>query len=311
VSELGFGTWGLGDAGWVGATEDESLRALRHAASLGVNFFDTALAYGSEKVLGRFLADASEDLHIATKIPTKDGRWPARAGIHADEMYPADWIVECTETSLRNLGVETIDLQQLHTWTDEWVDAGEWRSAVDGLKAAGKIRYFGISINNHEPDNAVRLVESGAVDVVQVIYNIFDQSPESELFPAVTARDVGVIARVPFDEGGLTGTVRPDSSFPEGDFRNQYFSGTRKHEVWDRVRAITTSLGVPVDELPDIALRFCLSNVAVGTVIAGMRSPANVDRNARSVERGPLEAEQLEALRAFQWTRDFYADFYR
>ena len=164
-------------------------------------------------------------------------------------LFPADWVVACTEESLERLGVETIDVQQFHVWSDEWVGQGDWLDGVEQLKRDGKIRFFGVSINDHQPANAVKLVESGLVDTVQVIYNIFDQSPEDELFPAVEAANVGVIVRVPFDEGSLTGRIRPDTEFPDGDFRHNYFKGDRKQQVWDRVQAIAADLGVSVDEV--------------------------------------------------------------
>ena len=310
ISELGYGAWGIGGTMWIGADDDESLAALRRAIELGVNFIDTALVYGnghSEELVGRVVRDSAETVHVATKIPAQNFEWPARAGVPVSETFPGDWIVESTEASLRNLGLETIDLQQLHVWSDEWVGQGDWLEAVERLKQDGKIRFFGVSINDHEPANAIRLVESGAVDSVQVIYNVFDQSPEDELFPAVEAADVGVIVRVPFDEGALTGRIRPDTEFPPGDFRNTYFAGGRKQEVWDRVQAIAADVSVPVDELAGVALRFCLSHPAVTTVIAGMRSLRNVDANAAAVDAGPLDDGTLGRLHGHRWDKSFYA----
>jgi aryl-alcohol dehydrogenase-like predicted oxidoreductase len=309
VSELGYGTWGIGGGMWIGAEDDESVRALRRAIELGVNFLDTALAYGdghSEEIVGRVVREAESEVYVATKVPPKNRLWPARDGTSAREAFPADWVVECTEQSLANLGLERIDVQQFHVWSDEWVGESDWLDAVERLKRDGKIRFFGVSINDHQPENAIRLIESGAVDTVQVIYNIFDQSPEDELFPATEFADVGVIVRVPFDEGSLTGTVRPDTEFPAGDFRERYFADGRKAEVWDRVQQIAADLGVAVDEIGEIALRFCLSHPAVSTVIPGMRSVRNVERNVAAVERGPLGEEELDALRQHRWVRNFY-----
>jgi aryl-alcohol dehydrogenase-like predicted oxidoreductase len=309
VSEVGYGAWGIGKSAWIGADDDESLRALRRAIELGVNLVDTAYAYGdghSERLVGSVVRQAAETVYVATKIPPKNGKWPARSGTRAEEAYPADWVVRCTEISLERLGLECIDVQQFHVWSDEWVGEGDWLDGVERLKRDGKIRFFGVSINDHEPANAVRLVESGLVDTVQVIYNVFDQSPQDELFPAVEAADVGVIARVPFDEGSLTGTIRPDTVFPDGDFRNRYFAGDRKTEVWERVQSIGADLGVPVEEMPSVALRFCLSHPAVSTTIPGMRSTRNVERNVDAADVGPLTDDQLEALRSHRWIRDFY-----
>jgi aryl-alcohol dehydrogenase-like predicted oxidoreductase len=226
--------------------------------------------------------------------------------VRVEETFPADWIVTCTERSLRNLGRETIDVQQLHVWSDEWVGQGDWLDAVERLKRQGKIRFFGVSINDHQPENAIRLVESGVVDTVQVIYNVFDQSPEDSLFPAVETAHVGVIVRVPFDEGGLTGSVRPETAFPDGDFRNGYFGGERKSEVWERVQAIAGDLDIEVDRLAEIALRFCLSHPATSVVIPGMRSTRNVERNVRAASAAPLDESQLTALRPHRWIADLY-----
>jgi aryl-alcohol dehydrogenase-like predicted oxidoreductase len=309
VSELGYGAWGIGQSMWVGAEDDESLRALRRAIELGVNFIDTALAYGqghSERLVGQVVRASSETVYVATKVPPKNGQWPAPAGVRVEDAFPGDWIRECTELSLGHLGLDRIDVQQLHVWSDEWVGQGDWLEAVEQLKSEGKIRAFGVSINDHQPENALRLIETGVVDTVQVIYNLFDQGPEDELFPAVQEAGVGVIVRVPFDEGALTGRITPETEFPDGDFRNSYFAGDRKQQVWDRINAIAEELGVPVERIAELALRYCLSSPAVSTVIAGMRSTTNVERNAAAVDAGPLEPEQLEVLHRHRWVRSFY-----
>jgi aryl-alcohol dehydrogenase-like predicted oxidoreductase len=311
VSVLGYGAWGIGQSMWIGADDDESLRALRTAIERGVNFIDTAHGYGdghSEQLVGRAVRAAAETVYVATKIPPKNGLWPAPAGVRAEEAFPAEHVVRCTEESLERLGLETIDVQQFHVWSDEWVGQGDWLDGIEQLKRDGKIRFFGVSNNDHEPSNAVRLVESGQVDTVQVIYNVFDQSPEDELFPAVEAARVGVIARVPFDEGSLTGRITPDTQFPEGDFRHDYFGGDRKEQVWTRAQAVAADLDVPVDELAGPALRFAVTHPAVSCAIPGMRSVRNVERNVAAVEAGPLTAEQVAALRPHRWERNFYDD---
>jgi aryl-alcohol dehydrogenase-like predicted oxidoreductase len=309
VSELGYGAWGIGKAGWVGADDEESLRALHRAIDRGANFIDTALGYGkghSEKLVGQVVRQVDGPVYVSTKIPPKNSLWPARLGTHASDAFPADWVVQCTEQSLDNLGLETIDVQQFHVWSDEWVDQGDWAEAIDRLRSQGKIRFFGVSINDHQPETAVKLVESGLVDTVQVIFNIFDQSPEDQLFPAVKTANVGVIVRVPFDEGGLTGKVNPDTQFPEGDFRNNYFGGDRKEQVWEHVQAIAKDVGIPTQRLAELALRFCISNPAVSTVIPGMRSTANIDANAGAVDLGPLSTGELQVLAHHRWDRNFY-----
>jgi aryl-alcohol dehydrogenase-like predicted oxidoreductase len=309
VSELGYGTWGIGGSMWGGADDDESLRSLRRAIELGATFLDTALSYGdghAEQVVGKVVRDVGEAVHVGTKVPPLNREWPARPGIAVDEVFPAEWIVESTETSLGNLGLETVDLQQLHVWSDDWIDQGGWLEAIEQLKRDGKIRFFGVSLNSHEPASALRLIDTGVVDTVQAIYNIFDQSPEDELFPAAQAADVGVIVRVPFDEGALTGRIRPDTEFPSGDFRSEYFQGDRKREVWEHVEAIARDLDVPVDRAAEMALRFCVSHPAVSTVIAGMRSVRNVEANAAAVDAGPLSEEEIAVLRTHRWDKNYY-----
>jgi len=309
VSEIGYGAWGIGKDAWLGAEDDESLKALNTAIDHGLNFIDTALAYGdghSERLVGRVVKERDEKIYVATKIPPKNKIWPAPAGISADEAFPKDYVRECTEQSLANLGFEALDVQQLHVWQDDWVGDGGWLEAVEDLKAEGKILNFGVSINDHQPANAIKLIETGVVDTVQVIYNVFDQSPEDELFAACIEHGVGVIVRVPFDEGALTGTITPETTFEEGDFRNEYFKGERKKEVQDRVRAIVGELGVSEDEIAEIALRYILSHPAVSAVIPGMRSVRNVKRNMRVGDGKGLPENQIQKLKAHRWVRNYY-----
>jgi aryl-alcohol dehydrogenase-like predicted oxidoreductase len=309
VSEVGYGAWGIGAKQWIGASDDESLRALNRAIDLGLNFIDTALAYGdghSEKIVGQIVRGRKEKVFVATKIPPKNRKWPAERQIPVDRVFPADYIVSCTEESLRNLGMDCIDLQQLHVWTDDFVGAGDWLEGIERLKKQGKIRHFGISLGEHTPDNGLAAVKSGLVDAVQVIYNIFDQSPEDRLFPLCRTMNVGVLARVPFDEGGLTGKVTPETSFPKDDFRNSYFQGDRKKEVFGRVQKIAADLQIPLDRMPEVALRFTLSNPAVSTVIPGMRSVKNAEANCRAGDGLGLPANQVSTLRPHRWIRNYY-----
>ena len=309
VSEVGYGAWGIGGSRWVGARDDESIRALERAIELGLNFIDTALVYGdghSEQLVGQVVRGRSERIHVATKVPPKNGAWPPPPGVPAEEAFPADHIRACTEQSLGNLGIDSVDVQQFHVWNDDWVGEGDWLEGVEALKHEGKVRFFGVSINSHEPSNALRLIETGVVDTVQVIYNVFDQSPEDELFPACQEHGVGVIVRVPFDEGGLTGSITPETTFDPDDFRNGYFRGDRKQQVQERVRAIVHDLGRDESEIAAIALRFVLSHPAVSTVIPGMRSERNVERNVAVADGRGLPEDDVEKLRPHRWVRNFY-----
>ncbi len=309
VSEIGYGAWGIGGAQWGGADDDESIQALHRAIDLGLNFVDTALAYGggrSERLVGQVVRERPETVYVATKVPPKNRIWPAEEGSALDDVFPPGYVRECAEQSLRNLGMETVDLLQLHVWNDDWADSAELRQEVDELRSSGKIRFFGISINDHQPANGLRLIERGVLDTVQVIYNVFDQSPEDELFPACREHDVGVIARVPLDEGGLTGRIHADTEFEGDDFRAHYFRGDRKREVHERATAIASELGIDVSDLAEAAIRFILSEPAVSTVIPGMRSLRNVERNVAASDAGALPAEQRERLRTHRWVRNFY-----
>ncbi len=309
ISEIGYGAWGIGGSQWGGAEDQESLKALHRAMDLGVNFIDTALAYGaghSEQLVGQAVRERDERIHVATKVPPKNQQWPAPDGLDPDEVFPGDYVRECAERSLSNLGLDAIDLLQLHVWSDEWVGRGTWLEAAEALKTEGTIRHFGVSINDHQPSNAIRLIESGAVETVQVIYNVFDQSPEDELLPLCRERGIGVLARVPFDEGSLTGTLEPGHEFPEGDFRGYYFRDDRLEQVDERVRAILEDLGIERADLAETALRYILANDAISTVIPGMRSVRNVERNTAVGDGQGLPDEQVRALKAHRWDRNFY-----
>ena len=309
VSEIGFGAWGIGGSQWIGARDEESLRALHRAVDLGVNFVDTALAYGdghSETLVGRLLRERSETVHVATKVPPKNAAWPAPRGVPVSATYPPDHIVRSAERSLRNLGVERIDLLQLHTWLDDFLDQDGWRDALLGLKEQGKVRAVGLSVNDHDPGSALRAVESGLFYTVQVIYNIFDQAPEERLLPLCREHGVGVLARVPFDEGGLTGTITPETAFPPGDWRELYFKGERKRQVWERNQALKGLLGDEARTLPELALRFCLAHEAVSTVIPGMRRRESVEANAAVSDGRPLSPAMRAELKRHAWPRNFY-----
>jgi len=311
VSEIGFGAWGIGGNQWRGSNDEEGLAALKKALELGVNFIDTALAYNeghSERLISQVLKETGAKAWVATKVPPKNRLWPAQPGIAIGDVFPYDYVIQMTETSLRNLGVETLDIQQFHVWNPEWIASDEWRRAVEDLKKNGKIRFFGISINDHQPDSALEAVKTGLVDTVQVIYNVFDQSPEHNLFPLVQQMDVGVLARVPLDEGALTGTVTPETQFDPQEFRAWYFRGNRKREVYEHVQALKKDLSAAgvTELLADTALRFCLAHPAVSTVIPGMRRVRNVEMNTKLSEREPLSPEVLAVLRRHAWQKNYY-----
>ena len=305
ISEIGYGMWGLAD--WSGADERETDRSLDLAVESGVNFFDTAWGYGSgrsEQILGRLRQrNPDQRLYVATKIPPKNFIWPSQRGFTLDDCFPPEHIVEYTEKSLRNLGVETIDLQQFHVWEDSWANDGRWQRTVEDLKKAGKIGAVGISINRWEPNNSLETIRTGLIDAVQVIYNIFDQNPEDELFPLCDRLNLGVIARVPFDEGTLTGTFTKETTFPADDWRSTYFVPENLHasvEHADRLKSLVPE-GTTMAEM---ALRFILSNPCVSTTIPGMRKEANVRANVAAGDGQGLPAELLYALKNHRWDRE-------
>ncbi len=309
VSEVGFGAWGIGGTSWIGADDGTSLRTLLAARDAGINFFDTALAYGdghSERLLARAFGNSPEII-VATKVPPANRKWPAPAGVALSEAFPKNHVLESLTRSVKNLGRESIDLLQFHVWSDEWASEPEWLETIAAIRQSGLVRNIGISGNDHEPENLLNALQTGLIDCVQVIYNIFDQSPTDKLFPYCHSHDIGVIARVPFDEGSLAGKVRPETTFPDRDFRNYYFAGDRKKQVWERVQHLVSDTSISLASLPDLALRFCLSHPAVSTVIPGMRTPEHVQNNAAASDHGILSEQLLERLAKHRWTRNFYS----
>ena len=304
VGEIGYGMWGMGS--WSGSDDEESLRSLQRAVDLGCNFFDTAWGYGagrSEALLGELVRhNPQRKLYTATKIPPKNFNWPSRRHFTLDDCFPPEHIEDYVHRSLKNAGLESFDLMQFHVWEDSWVGDDRWARKMEGLRGQGLVNAVGISINRWEPWNGVRAVRSGLIDAVQVIYNIFDQNPEDELLPACAERDVAVIARVPFDEGTLTGTLTRESKWPEGDWRNTYFVPENlipSVERADRLKPLVP----PGMTMAEMALRFILSHPAVSTIIPGMRKTAHVESNIAASDAGPLAPELLERLRAHRWER--------
>ncbi len=305
VGEIGYGRWGM--AGWTGSEDAESLASLERSIELGCNFFDTAWAYGegrSEGLLGQLVrANPSKRLYTASKIPPKNGKWPSRREFTLDDCFPPEHIEEYVQRSLKNAGLESFDLMQFHVWEDAWVEDDRWAKKMEELRGQGLIKAVGISINRWEPWNGVRTVRSGLVDAVQVIYNIFDQEPEDELFPACAEGDVAVIARVPFDEGTLTGTLTKESTWPEGDWRNTYFVPSNLIPSVERADALKPVVAEAGISMPEAALRFILNNPTVSTIIPGMRKLSHVESNIKASDAGPLDDELLEELRFHRWER--------
>lgn len=304
VGDIGYGMWGMGS--WTGSDDEQSLEALQLAVDLGCNFFDTAWAYGaghSERLLGQLVrANPDTRLYTATKVPPMNRAWPARPEYALGDVFPADHIREFAERSLTNLGTQALDLLQFHVWDDSWAAEDEWQRAVDDLRREGLVHAIGISINRWEPANSLETIRTGLVDAVQVIYNIFDQAPEDELFPLCRELDIAVIARVPFDEGSLTGTLTKETRWPEGDWRNTYFVRENLEPTVERVDALRAELPRDVS-MPALALRFILSNADVSVAIPGMRRPAHVRANIATSDAGALPDAVLERLRAHRWDR--------
>ena len=308
VSVISFGAWALGGDAWGKQNDEDSRRSLKKAVDLGCNFIDTAAVYGmghSEEIVGEFVKETKKEIHIATKVPPKNYKWPARKGTPIKETFPQEWIMSQTEKSLKRLKKECIDLQQLHVWTEEWIDCDEWLNALTKLKKEGKIRFFGVSINAFEPESGVELCKKGLVDSIQVVYNIFEQKPEDSLFVEAIKNNIGIIARVPLDESALTGKITKETKFGREDFRAHYFKGERLFETVERVdklKEVSTKFNIPLVEL---ALRFSFTHKAVSTSIPGIRNERQADMNVGCGSKGILPGEIIEELKKHRWERDW------
>ena len=304
VSEVGYGMWGM--AGWTESDDAQSAKSLDLAVEKGVTFFDTAWGYGeghSEELLGDLIRrHPARKLYTASKIPPKNFQWPARPEFTYDDSYPISHIVEYTEKTLKNLKLEQLDLMQFHTWDDGWSDREEWQRAIEDLKTSGKIAAMGISMNRWEPENGIKALKTGKIDAVQVIYNIFDQAPDDVLFPLCDELNIGVIARVPFDEGTLTGNITKETSFPEGDWRGTYFVPENLNSSVDHADALRPLIPEGMT-MAEMALRFILENDSVSTVIPGMRKQRNVLANVATSDGKGLSAELHQQLRKHRWDR--------
>ncbi len=312
ISEIGFGGWGIGKSMW-GATQDaESMKALHAALDAGIDYFDTAYAYGrghSERLIARLFKEAGRKAVVSTKCPPKNMEWPAHPRTPLALAFPPDWIRLSVERSLRALSTDALTLYQFHVWSDHWLKDPLWpevAAAFAALKKEGKIRFVGASLND-DPDTALGLVESGFVDQVQVLFNLFNQKAADKLFPPCKSKGVAVVVRCPFDEGGLTGQLRPDTRFEPEDFRGHYFGGDRLAETCRRVAALEKdALGAKAPNLALAALKFCLSFDAVATVIPGMRKVSHVLENTQAADGNYYSAAELQKLAAHRWVRDFY-----
>jgi aryl-alcohol dehydrogenase-like predicted oxidoreductase len=304
VSKLGYGMSRMMD--WTGCNDDEFKQALQRSVELGCNFFDTAWDYGrgrSEALLGWLVRNhPGKKLYTATKIPPKNFKWPSQREYTLDDCFPPDHIEEYVHRSLKSAGLESFDLVQFHVWQDSWMDDDRWVKKMDDLRRQGLFHAIGVSINRWEPWNGVRAVQSGLVDSVQVIYNIFDQNPEDQLFPACAEKDVAVIARVPFDEGTLTGTLTLDTKWPAGDWRNTYFVPENLKASVARAEALRPLIPSGMS-MPEMALRFILNNPTVSTIIPGMRRVKHVEANVAACNAGPLPGELFAKLRPHRWDR--------
>ena len=304
LSEIGYGMWGM--AGWTESDDAQSAKSLELAVEKGVNFFDTAWGYGeghSEELLGQLVRrHPQKKLYTASKIPPKNFQWPAKPEYAFEESYPTAHIREYTEKTLKNLGLEQIDLMQFHTWDDAWSDREEWQRAIEDLKTSGKIVAMGVSVNRWEPENGILALKTGKLDAVQVIYNIFDQNPEDALFPLCDTMDIGVIARVPFDEGTLTGMLTKETTFPEGDWRSTYFVTENLNASVEHADALRPLIPEGMT-MAEMALRFIAMNKSVGTMIPGMRKARNVLANTAISDGKGLQQELYQELRKHRWDR--------
>jgi aryl-alcohol dehydrogenase-like predicted oxidoreductase len=305
VSDVSYGLWGM--SGWSGSDDQQSRQSMQLAVDLGCNFFDSAWAYGdgkSDLFLGETLRQNSgKPLYAASKIPPKNRKWPASPNDSYNDVFPAEHVFHYADLLRKNLQVDSIDLLQFHVWDDGWAAEKEFHETVSKLKHDGVVRSFGLSLNRWEPWNGIRALRTGLVDVVQVIYNIFDQAPEDELFPICRELNIGVIARVPLDEGSLSGTFTAETKFPEKDWRSRYFNPENLRLTLARVEKLKALLPDSMS-LPEMAIRYILSNPMVSTTIVGMRRAQHVRQNLALSDAGALPPELLTKLKAHRWDRE-------
>lgn len=320
IAEVGMGTWQLANDPncWVGSNLEESYRSLHKYVDLGGNFIDTAWIYGyagsnpgvhpSENLIRKFLVDTKgrDNLILASKVPPKNMLWPALPKVPVHTVFPSDWITKCVDDSLKSLGVDTIDLMQFHVWQDDFVGQGDWAETIQKITASGKVRFWGISANDYQPSNCLKALDTGLFSTVQFIFNIFHQLPTRELFPYARKHNIGLIARVPLDEGGLSGKFTLDTKFEKGDIRNFYFGGSRLSGLVSRTDKLKTLLNGEADSLVELALRYILSWDEVSTVIPGLRRVAHVDQNTAVSDGRKLSSRLLQNLKSHAWERNFY-----
>ncbi len=304
VSEIGYGMWGMGS--WGGQSEEESLQSLQYAIDLGCNFLDSAWVYGqgkADQLAGKIIkANPKKEIYYCSKVPPKNYKWPSRREDTLDDSYPPEQVEIHTEKILESSGLGKIDLLLLHTWEDSWMKDERWLQKLVSLREQGLVRGIGVSLNRWEPWNGVEVVKSGIIDAVEAVYNIFDQDAEDELLPACLQHNVAVIARVPFDEGSLLGNLSLSSTWPEGDFRNMFFSPENLKESVKRADALKTDIPTGT-KMSEIALRFILSHPAVSIVIPGMRRTENIKANMLTSDKDKLDKEYVQALRIHRWDR--------
>jgi len=309
VSEIGFGAWAIGGS-WGPQSEEDSLSALNRALDLGVNFIDTAAGYGSgksERIIGRVLRERGDaTTHVATKTPPAPGTWPPSPYDVAEERYSAAYLRQNVEERLECLGTERIDLLQLHTWTRAWNRDPTPFEHLRKLQQVGKLGLIGISTPEHDQNAVIDLMRGGHVDAVQVIYNLFEQEPAAELLDVAGETGTGIIVRVAFDEGVLTGKFTKETSFAEDDFRRNYFAGDRLERAVSRTEEIRADIEGTGLTLPQVALKFALAHPAVSTVIPGMRNAAQAEANCGVSDLPDIPEELLIKLRRHNWRRAFW-----
>ncbi len=312
VSEISFGAWAIGKSWWGEQDDNVSVAALHRALDLGVNFIDTAQVYGdghSERLIAKVLKERGEKnkVVVATKVPPKNYQWPGNGKAPLAKAFPKDYVISRAELSLKALETDCLDIYQIHVWSDGWLNQPEWYEGMQELKKQGKIRFIAASINDHAPDDALKLVDSGMADTIQVIYNLFDQSSEDNLLPLAKEKNVGIIARVPFDEGALTGKFTYETKFPDSDFRARYFRGNRMKETVNRAEKLKFLVRGEMKSLAQASLKFCLSHPAVSAVIPGIRTPEQAELNCAASDGKLLTADELQKIKAHRWVRNFYS----